>query len=266
VIAYPEHASNSERSVRGRLAGKVALVTGASSGIGAATVRRLAAEGARVALVARRADVLDAMVADIGDSVLAVAADVSDPDSAREAIRSATSHFGGLDIVVNSAGVCEPAALADADPGSWRRHIDVNLSGSYYVAREGGLMMMAAEGGTILNVGSELSTIGMATYAAYCASKAGIIGLTRALAAELAPKVTVNAICPGPVDTPMLAAEFERSGNGNSELVRTEALERVPLGRFATAAEVADGILYLVADAPFATGATLQLDGGTTAI
>jgi NAD(P)-dependent dehydrogenase (short-subunit alcohol dehydrogenase family) len=248
------------------LRGKVALITGASSGIGAATARRLAGEGAKVALVARRAAELDALAAELGDSALAVVADVSDPESARSAVRSAASHFGRLDIVVNSAGVCEPAALADADTESWRKHIDINLSGTYYVAREGGLLMMGADGGTILNVGSELSTIGMAMYVAYCASKAGIIGLTRALAAELAPKVTVNAICPGPVDTPMLAAEFEWFGRGNPELARAEALTRVPLRRFATAAEVANGIFYLVTDAPFATGATLQLDGGTTAI
>jgi 3-oxoacyl-[acyl-carrier protein] reductase len=243
--------------VSARLDGKVALVTGASSGIGAATARRLAAEGAEVALVARRAAELDTIAAEldtiaaeVGDPVLAVVADVSDPDSARAAIRSTTSHFGRLDIVVNCAGVCQPAALVDADTDNWRKHIDINLSGTYYLAREGGLLMMAADGGTILNVGSELSTIGMAMYVAYCASKAGIIGLTRALAAELAPKVTVNAICPGRVDTPM-AAEFEWFGKGNPERVRAEALTRVPLRRFATPSEVADGILYLVADAPF---------------
>jgi NAD(P)-dependent dehydrogenase (short-subunit alcohol dehydrogenase family) len=252
--------------VSARLDGKVALVTGASSGIGAATARLLAAEGAEVALVARRGAELDTIAAEVGDRALAVVADVSDPDSARAAIRSTASHFGRLDIVVNCAGVCQPAALVDADTDNWRRHIDINLSGTYYIAREGGLLMMAADGGTILNVGSELSTIGMAMYVAYCASKAGIIGLTRALAAELAPKVTVNAICPGPVDTPMLAAEFEWFGKGNPEPVRADALTRVPLRRFATPSEVADGILYLVADAPFATGATLQLDGGTTAI
>jgi NAD(P)-dependent dehydrogenase (short-subunit alcohol dehydrogenase family) len=103
----------------------------------------------------------------------------------------------------------------------------------------------------------------MAMYAAYCAAKAGILGLTKALAVELAPSVTVNAICPGPVDTPMLRAEFELFGDGDT--VAAEAVKRVPLRRFATADEVAAGIYYLAVEAGYATGTTLELDGGTTA-
>jgi NAD(P)-dependent dehydrogenase (short-subunit alcohol dehydrogenase family) len=104
----------------------------------------------------------------------------------------------------------------------------------------------------------------MAQYVAYCASKAGVIGLTKALAVELAPLVTVNAINPGPVDTPMLQAEFEAFGD--VRMAHDATIERVPLRRLATAEEVAKGILYLVADAPYATGTTLELDGGTTII
>lgn len=246
----------------GRLSQKVVLITGGSSGIGAAAARRFAAEGARVAVIARRADALGKLAQQIG--ALAIAADVSDGPQVAAAVRTAAETLGNPDIVVNSAGVCIPASLAETDDDSWRRHIDVNLSGSFYVARETGLRMAAGRGGTIINVGSELSVIGMARYVAYCAAKAGVIGLTKSLAAELAPKVTVNAICPGPVDTPMLRAEFEYFGD--AEQVAAEAVKRVPLRRFATADEIAAGIYYLAVDAPYASGTTLELDGGTTAV
>jgi NAD(P)-dependent dehydrogenase (short-subunit alcohol dehydrogenase family) len=249
-----------------RLEGKVALVTGASSGIGAAVARRMSAAGAKVVLAARRRAQLDALARELGDGCLVAVTDVTDPVGVRTTVTEAASHFGGLDIVVNSAGVTAPAALADADPVNWQLHIDVNLSGSYYVAREAGLLMRAAGGGTIVNVGSDLSSTGAAMFVPYCAAKAGIIGLTRALAVELAPTVTVNAICPGPVDTPMLAAELELLGDGDAAAARAEMLSRVPLGRLATAAEVADGIFYLAVQAPFATGATLELDGGITTV
>jgi NAD(P)-dependent dehydrogenase (short-subunit alcohol dehydrogenase family) len=246
----------------GRLSQKVVLITGGSSGIGAAAARRFAAEGARVAVMARREDVLGQLAAQIG--ALAVAADVSNGPQVATAVRTVAEALGDPDIVVNSAGVCIPASLADTDDQNWRRHIDVNLSGSFYVAREAGVRMAAGRGGTIINVGSELSVMGMASYVAYCSAKAGVIGLTKSLAAELAPKVTVNAICPGPVDTPMLRAEFEYFGDGDQ--VAAEAVKRVPLRRFATADEVAAGIYYLAVDAPYASGTTLELDGGTTAV
>jgi NAD(P)-dependent dehydrogenase (short-subunit alcohol dehydrogenase family) len=246
----------------GRLDGKVAVVTGGSSGIGAAAARRFAREGARVAIIARRRSLLEGFAAEIG--ALPIVADVSDGSQVNAAMRTVTEELGDPDIVVNSAGVCVPTSLRDTDEQVWRRHIDVNLSGSFHVARDAGLTMAAGRGGTIINVGSELSSMGMAMYVAYCAAKAGVIGLTRSLAAELAPKVTVNAICPGPVDTPMLRAEFAHFGDG--ETVAAEAIGRVPLRRFATADEVAAGIHYLAVDAPYATGTTLELDGGTTAV
>lgn len=258
--------SSSPPAAGERLDGKVVLITGGSSGIGAAAARRFAGRGARVAVIARRADVLAGLAAEIG--ALAIAADVSDGPQIAAAVAAAAGTLGDPDIVVNSAGMCAPASLAETSDDSWRRHIDVNLSGSFYVARETGVRMMAGSGGTIINVGSELSVMGMAGYVAYCASKAGVIGLTRALAAELAPKVTVNAICPGPVDTPMLRAEFEHFSDGDDDRdrVAAQALQRVPLRRFATADEVAAGIYYLAVDAPYATGTTLELDGGTTAV
>lgn len=247
-----------------RLAGKAALITGASSGIGAATARLFAAEGARVALLARRREPLEQLAAELGDAAIVIDADVGAPAEAHAAVAAAIEGMGGLEVVVNSAGVAWPATLAEIDDEHWRRVIDVNLSGSFYVCRDAGLHMKENGGGTIVNLGSEMSVRAAGMYVAYCASKAGILGLTRALAAELAPDVTVNAICPGPVDTPMLTAEFETFGDLESS--RAEAIEAVPLKRFGTAEEVAAGILYLAAEAPFATGTTLELDGGTTAV
>lgn len=247
-----------------RLAGKAALITGASSGIGAATARLFAAEGARVALLARRREPLEQLAAELGDAAVVIDADVGVPAEAHAAVAAAIEGLGGLEVVVNSAGVAWPATLAEIDDEHWRRVIDVNLSGSFYVCRDAGLHMKENGGGTIVNLGSEMSVRAAGMYVAYCASKAGILGLTRALAAELAPDVTVNAICPGPVDTPMLTAEFETFGDLESS--RAEAIAAVPLKRFGTAEEVAAGILYLAAEAPFATGTTLELDGGTTAV
>jgi NAD(P)-dependent dehydrogenase (short-subunit alcohol dehydrogenase family) len=244
------------------LAGRVALVTGASSGIGAAAARALAAAGAAVALLARRREPLEALAGELGeDAALPLVADVADSGQVDGAVAATLARFGRLDAVVNSAGVSIPASLADTDDGTWNAVIDANLSGSFFVARAAAPHM--GEGGSIVNVGSELSHIGMGMYVAYCASKAGVIGLTRALAVELAPAIRVNAVCPGPVDTPMLAAEFEQFG---AEAALAETLARVPMRRLADADEVAAAILYLTADAPYATGTALALDGGATAI
>jgi NAD(P)-dependent dehydrogenase (short-subunit alcohol dehydrogenase family) len=251
-------------AAEGRLAGKRALVTGASSGIGLATAERFVAEGASVALLARRGEVLAEISERLGPSAVPFAADVADPDAVADVVARAASQLGGLDVAVNAAGIDGPVALRDLDAPTWRETIDINLSGTFYVAREAALVMREAGSGTIVNVGSELSSIGMELYVHYCASKAGVIGLTKALAMELAPTVTVNAVCPGPVDTPMMDAELEWFPDPVA--AREGAIERVPLKRFATPEEVAGTVLYLAADAPFATGMALALDGGTTAI
>jgi NAD(P)-dependent dehydrogenase (short-subunit alcohol dehydrogenase family) len=244
------------------LAGRVALVTGASSGIGAATARALAAAGAKVALLARRREPLESLAVELGeDAALPLVADVADSGQVSDAVAATLERFGRLDAVVNSAGVSIPASLADTDDDTWRAQIDANLSGSFFVARAAAPHM--GEGGSIVNVGSELSHIGMEMFVAYCASKAGVIGLTRALAVELAPAIRVNAVCPGPVDTPMLTAELELFG---AEAALAETLARVPMRRLADAEEVAAAILYLTADASYATGTALALDGGATAI
>jgi NAD(P)-dependent dehydrogenase (short-subunit alcohol dehydrogenase family) len=237
-------------------------VTGASSGIGEATAIALHREGARVALLGRRAEALFGVADRLGDGALPIAVDVSDEPDVIRAVKLAWDRLGPISVVVNSAGVCLPRPVAALDSGEWQRTIAVNLSGTYFVSRHTGLRMLGARGGTIINIGSELGVIGVAGYAAYCASKAGVSGLTRALAAEFAPSVTVNTVSPGPVDTPMFREGLARSEDPHAVLA-TE-IARIPLRRLAVADEVAKAVLYLAVDGAYATGMTLALDGGTT--
>jgi NAD(P)-dependent dehydrogenase (short-subunit alcohol dehydrogenase family) len=240
------------------------LITGASSGVGRAAARAFAGDGARVALLARRESLLRELAAELGERAFALPTDVADPAAVAEAVSGAWEALGGLDVVVNAAGVGLPTPLESLDARDWQEVIDINLSGTFFVAREAALRMAGSEGGAIVNVGSELSSIGMAQYAPYCASKFGVIGLTKALAAELAPRVRVNVVCPGPIDTPMMDAELD--WYPDPEATRREAIERVPLKRFAAPDEVVDAIRFLAFRAPFATGAVLPLDGGTTMV
>jgi NAD(P)-dependent dehydrogenase (short-subunit alcohol dehydrogenase family) len=245
-----------------RLINRVALVTGASSGIGEATAIALHREGARVALLSRRLEALSGLADRLGDGALPIAVDVSDEGGVAEAVELAWDRLGPISVVVNSAGVCLPCSVTSFGSVEWEQTIAVNLSGTYFVSRHAGLRMLAAKGGTIINVGSELGVIGAAGYAAYCASKAGVAGLTRALAAEFAPSVTVNVVSPGPVDTPMFREEMARSQDPDALLA--SEIARVPLRRLAVADEVAKAVLYLALDGAYATGMTLALDGGTT--
>jgi 3-oxoacyl-[acyl-carrier protein] reductase len=226
--------------------------------------RRFAREGAGVALLARRERLLSDLADELGEGAIAFATDVADPGAVAASVSAAWEALGGLDVVVNAAGVGLPTPLEDLDARGWQEVIDINLSGTFFVAREAGLRMLAGGGGSIVNIGSELSSIGAAMYAPYCASKFGVVGLTKALAAELAPKVRVNVVCPGPIDTPMMDAEIE--WYPDPEATRREATERVPLKRFATPEEVVEAIDFLAFGAPFATGAVLPLDGGTTMV
>lgn len=244
-------------------AGKRALVVGASSGVGLAAARLFAAGGAKLAIAARSGDKLNRVAGELGGAKVIVA-DVADTAACQRIVPAAIEALGGLDAVVYAAGICEPRLLKDMTIDDFKRHLDINLTGNFIVAQAAALHMQAAGGGAIVNISSELSHIGMTYYVHYCAAKAGVVGLTKALAAELAPKVRVNSISPGPIDTPMLQEEIKFFG-GTKE-VMDGAIARVPLKRFATAEEVAKAALFLVTDAIFATGSTLMLDGGTTVI
>ena len=247
-----------------KLIGKKALIVGASSGIGLETARLFGAEGAVLTVAARSTDQLKAIAKGLGGGTSVVTADVADVEACQTIVPAAIAAMNGLDVVVYASGICEPRLVKDLTIKQFKQHIDVNLTGNFIVAQAAALYMAEHGGGSIVNISSELSHMGMGYYVHYCASKAGVIGLTKALAAEMAPLVRVNSVSPGPVDTPMMDAEIAWFG-GSKEVV-DNAKARVPLKRFASPQEVARAILFLAADAPFATGSTLMLDGGTTAI
>lgn len=245
------------------LQGKTALVTGASSGIGLAVSEYFATRGARVALVSRREAELLKVKASIGDNATARQLDVSNPDAVAAVVKAIWNELEGIDYVVHAAGVVTPSALDNLGDDLWNTTISTNLSGAFYVMREVGLRMRDRGQGSIVAIGSDLAFKGMANYAHYCASKAGLAGLVKAMAMELAPLVRVNCVCPGPVDTPMMTAEMEWFGGVDATRTTFEAT--VPLKRFASSAEIAKFAGFIAVDATFATGSILSTDGGTTA-
>ncbi|MBO0678276.1 SDR family oxidoreductase [Mycolicibacterium sp. S2-37] len=242
----------------------VTIITGASSGIGAATAHVLAQRGHAVALLARDEGALRSVAGTLPEGARFVvrACDVTVPGQVTSAVDAVVDELGAPFGLVNAAGVCVPASLPDVSLRSWETTLSVNLTGTFLMCQAVAARMGGAAGaGSIVNVGSEAASIGMPHYSAYCASKAGVLGLTRSLAAELAPRVRINALSPGPVDTPMLRGELALSDDPE-EAYHAE-VSRVPLRAIATAAQVADAAVWLL-HAATATGTSLALDGGTT--
>ncbi len=239
---------------------RVALVTGGSGAIGAATARALAADGRAVAVGYRGGEVAaEEVVTAIeagGGRALAVALDVTDPDSIAAALATTTEALGDPTIVVANAGVTDDGLFVRLTPERWRAVLDANLDGAYRTLRATVPGMMKARFGRIVTVSSVGAYAGAAGQASYAASKAGLIGLTRALARELAPRsITANVVAPGPVATAMTDALPEAR--------RAELGATVPLGRMATPDEVAAAIRFVASDAAsYVTGAVLPVDGG----
>jgi 3-oxoacyl-[acyl-carrier protein] reductase len=245
-----------------RLQGKTALVTGGGSGIGRAVARRFAAEGARVAVVDLDGVRAEEVAAEIDGDGLALTANVSDPDSVEEMVARTVDTFGRLDVVVNNAGVAQAAKpFLETSQEEWDRIIAVNLTALFLVAKAAVPAMRRDGGGAIVVTASIAATRPRPGIAAYVASKAGAIGLTRALALELAPDgIRVNAVAPVAVRTPMLK-EF---GFGDDEQTTIERVEQtIPLGQIIEPEDVAAAALYLASDdARCITGITLNVDGG----
>jgi len=240
----PTHAIPAER-----LKGRRIVVTGAASGIGRSTAQLFAREGANVALLDLDMRGLAETIRDIRAHPFEV--DVTNEDAVSQAVDKAAAALGGIDGVVNAAGIMCASPIADVPAAHWRRVLDINLTGTYIVVRSCLPWMTREPAATVVNIASAAGLLPNAPgLTAYAASKGGVVNLTRALAAELAPKIRANCVCPGMVDTPM--ADGFRGNVGNYALKRIASPE-----------EVARAVLYLTsAESSYVTGAALAVDGG----
>lgn len=245
------------------LTGRRALVTGGSRGIGQALAVALARAGATVAVTARSRDSLAktcGAIESAGGTAIAIAQDVSDPDSARDGVAEAVRTLGGLDILVNNAGIEEVRPSLDVDPPLWDRIVDTNLKGAFFVAQAAARAMRdGGNGGAIVNLCSLTSYVGVPTAVPYGASKSGLLGMTHALATEWAPLgIRVNAIAPGYFRTAMTEVFYE------NEDWQNRMLSRIPLARFGSEATDIGGVaVFLVSDAAaYVTGVCIPVDGG----
>ncbi len=237
---------------------KRVLITGGAGGIGTATAMRFLEEGSRVIALDRDEAALSRLEGELALSG-AIRADVSDPDDVARAFDELDVLVGGLDVLINNAGISIRHPFTDISPQEWREVIDVNLNGVFFVAQQAARRMLAGEGGVILNMGSTNGLIGYPYYADYNASKAGVIELTRSMALELAPTVRVNAICPGWILTPMQETEY------TPEMRRAFAA-KVPLNRLGRPEDVAALFAFVASDeAMFITGQCFVIDGGEIA-
>ena len=244
------------------LQGKTALVTGASRGIGAAIALRLASDGAAVAVnyagSAAAAQEVVSRIEALGGRALALQADVSDPTAAAALVEECIAKLVGLDIVVNNAGITRDGLLVRMSDEDWTAVITTNLGGVFNVTKAATRHLMKQRSGAIVNVASVVGLVGNAGQANYAAAKAGVIGLTKTVAKELAPRgIRVNAVAPGFIDTDMTAALPEG--------VRDAALSEIALRRFGAVEDVANAVAFLAGDdAAYITGQTLAIDGGMT--
>lgn len=243
-----------------RLAGRKIIITGGASGIGRATARLFRAEGAQVAVLDRSDNAAKSVADEIG--AIAVTCDVADAASVAAAVNKAAEAMGGLDGVVNAAGILSSAGIADTTPEMFARTLAVNLTGTFLVIQAAAPLIQAAGKGTIVNIASGVGLMPTGPGStAYVASKGGVVALTKSVSMELAPHIRVNSVCPGAVETAMTAG-YIRTASGDPS---PDIAARYALGRHAQPEELAAAILFLTSDeSSFMTGIALPVDGGRT--
>lgn len=238
------------------LSGKCALITGASGGIGSAVARALHGQGATVAVSGTRREALDSLVQELGHRVHAIPCDLSDPDAVEALIGEAEGVMEAVDIVVNNAGITRDSIAVRLKDEAWQQVIDVNLTAAFRISRGALRGMMRRRWGRIINMTSVVGVSGNAGQANYAAAKAGLIGLSKSLAQEVASRsITVNCVAPGFIETAMTEAlEGEQ---------RDRLAAAIPAGRFGVSSDVASAVVYLASDeASYVTGHTLHVNGG----
>jgi len=250
---------------------KRVLITGGSRGIGFGCAQAFLENGARVAINGRTEQSVSAAIERLGSGEHLVAApgDIGTVAGCELAVKTAIDALGGLDILVNSAGIGSGRPLAECDEEMYDRHADVNLKGLFFCCRAA-MPELRKSKGNIVNISSDAGLMGCARITVYCGLKAGVINMTRAMALEVAPDVRVNCVCPGYVDTDMIRRDwFERIGKDDpaaGAALEQGAIDYAPLKRLGTPADIAHGVLYLASEkASFVTGVALPIDGGTTA-
>jgi NAD(P)-dependent dehydrogenase (short-subunit alcohol dehydrogenase family) len=255
-----------ETRTRGRLAGKTAIVTGATEGIGRSVCEAFAREGASLILVARRANPTAELAEQLGGGAVPIAGDVCDPGTADAAVAAAAERFGRVDVLVNNAGHdLSGVPLFETSPERARAVFEVNVFGAFWMLLAAGRAMAEAGGGSIVNITSRLGLVGMSGSAWYGASKGALHALTRGAAVEWAHLgIRVNSVAPGLTETPMIETWFAEQPD--PEAFRDSRMQTIPLGRIATPEEVAAAVVYLASDeSASTTGASIAVDGGYTA-
>jgi NAD(P)-dependent dehydrogenase (short-subunit alcohol dehydrogenase family) len=252
----------------GRMTGKVALISGGAEGIGGTLGRMIVAEGGSVMLGDVQLDKTKALAAELGTNAAAVLLDVRDLGQWEAAVAATLARFGKLTSLCNIAGISEPGNSVDVDLDSWHRHIDINLTGSFYGCRAALPALAAAgEAATIVNVGSMLAHRASADMAAYCASKAGVTHLTRTVALDCAARglnVRANTVHPGAIRTPMYERYLQAGGPDMVATIEQVMASAHPMGRVGTAEEVAQAIIFLsCGESSFTSGTDLNVDGAS---